>query len=247
MTGPAHLVIIQAGSDIRLLLRNGEQLLLTILIPLGLLIGLTLATSLPLAVAPGATRIETALAGVLAVAALSSAFTSLAIGIGFDRRSGALLMLATTPLTRTSILAARSLATLVIVAGQAVVLAVAALALGWRPTLGSLGGFAVLLLGAASLGALGFALGGAVRAEATLAIANAVFLILLVAGGTAWPTSSLPAPIAAVVSWLPSAALGDALRALLASGPSSVPFDVLLLIVWGGVGTVVAARTFRWR
>jgi len=156
-------------------------------------------------------------------------------------------MLATTPLTRTSILAARSLATLVIVAGQAVVLAVAALALGWRPTLGSLGGFAVLLLGAASLGALGFALGGAVRAEATLAIANAVFLILLVAGGTAWPTSSLPAPIAAVVSWLPSAALGDALRALLASGPSSVPFDVLLLIVWGGVGTVVAARTFRWR
>ncbi len=103
----ARLVGTQAGFELRVLFRNGEQLLLTIFIPVGLLLGLTLSTALPLTTAAGASRIDTALAGVLAVAVLSSAFTSLAIGVGFDRRSGALLLLATTPLSRTSILAAK--------------------------------------------------------------------------------------------------------------------------------------------
>ena len=241
-----RLVILQAGFDLRLLLRNGEQFLLTIVIPVGLLVGLTLATAVPLSVAPGATRVDTALAGVLAVAVLSSAFTSLAIGIGFDRRSGALLLLATTPLSRTSILAARALATFTTVALQAVILAVTAFFLGWRPESGDLLALPLLLLGTLALGSLGFALAGAIRAEATLAVANAVFLLLLVAGGTAWPTSSLPGPIATVVSALPSAALGDGLRAAIAAGSDSVLVAGLLLLVWTAAGVLTAKRTFRW-
>ncbi|MEK9664295.1 MAG: heme exporter protein CcmB, partial [Candidatus Nanopelagicales bacterium] len=150
-----RLVLLQSGFDLRLLLRNGEQFLLTILIPVGLLVGLTLATAVPLTIAPGASRVDTALAGVLAVAVLSSAFTSLAIGIGFDRRSGALLLLATTPLSRTSILAARALATFATVALQAVILAVTATFLGWRPESGDLLALPLLLLGTLALGSLG--------------------------------------------------------------------------------------------
>lgn len=240
------LVLTQARFDLRLVLRNGEQLLLTLLIPLALLLALSLSTFISLDVPPGSSRVDTALAGVLAVAVLSSAFTSLAISVGFDRRSGALLMLATTPLSRTSILAARSLATLAIVVVQSLVLAVGAAALGWRPDASALGAFALVIVGSLAFGALGFALGGALRAEATLAVANGVFLVLLFVGGTAVPPDTLPAPLSTIVGLLPSAALGDGLRTLLAHGPGSLLLDVALLVGWGAAGAVFAARTFRW-
>jgi ABC-2 type transport system permease protein len=243
-------VITQAGFEFRLLLRNGEQLLLTIIIPVVLLIGVTLVPAVPLDAAPGAGRVPEALGGVLAVAIIASAFTSLAISVGFDRRSGALLMLATTPLSRQGILGARALATMAMVAVQTLLLAITAFALGWRPGVSAVALVPVALLGTACFAALGFALGGAVRAEATLAIANAIFLILLVAGGTTFPASDLPAPLSAVVAWLPSSALADLLR-WSAGAPAEVPLgltiDGLLLVAWGAAGAVIAARTFRWR
>jgi ABC-2 type transport system permease protein len=243
-------VITQAGFEFKLLLRNGEQLLLTIIIPVVLLIGVTLVPAVPLDAAPGAGRVPEALGGVLAVAIIASAFTSLAISVGFDRRSGALLMLATTPLSRQGILGARALATMAMVAVQTLLLAITAFALGWRPGVSAVALVPVALLGTACFAALGFALGGAVRAEATLAIANAIFLILLVAGGTTFPASDLPAPLSAVVAWLPSSALADLLR-WSAGAPAEVPLgltiDGLLLVAWGAAGAVIAARTFRWR
>ena len=245
MTG-ARLVLTQARFDVRVVVRNGEQLLLTVLIPLALLLVLTLSTFISLDVPTGVARVDAALAGVLTVAVLSSAFTSLAISVGFDRRSGALLMLATTPLSRTSILAARSLATLAIVVVQSLVLALAASLLGWRPSLSALGALGFVILGSLAFGALGFALGGALRAEATLAVANGIFLVLLFVGGTAVPASALPGPLAAFVGALPSAALGDALRSLLAGGPGSLLMDAAILVGWGVVGALIAARTFRW-
>ena len=238
------LVSRQAAFDLRLLVRNGEQVLLTLVIPIVLLLVLTLTPII--SVPTDGARVNTALAGVLAVAVLSSAFTSLAISVGFDRRSGSLLMLATTPLSRASILLARSASTLVVVLGQAILLGIVAAALGWRPTVASLLALVVVVMGALSLGALGFALGGAVRAEATLALANAVFLVLLLAGGTALPLSTLPSPMAAVVQWLPSAALGDALRTVLAGAAGALWIDVAVLVIWGLAGAVVASRTFRW-
>lgn len=242
----AGLVITQARFDLRVVVRNGEQLLLTVLIPLALLLALSLSTFISLDVPAGVARVDAALAGVLSVAVLSSAFTSLAISVGFDRRSGALLMLATTPLSRSSILAARSLATLVIVLVQSLVLATAGALLGWRPDASALGALGLVVLGSLSFGALGFALGGALRAEATLALANGIFLVLLFAGGTAVPASALPAPLSAIVSALPSAALGDALRTLLAGAAGSLLLDVVILVGWGVAGALIAARTFRW-
>ena len=243
-------MITQAGFEFKLLLRNGEQLLLTIIIPVVLLIGVTLVPAVPLDAAPGAGRVPEALGGVLAVAIIASAFTSLAISVGFDRRSGALLMLATTPLSRQGILGARALATMAMVAVQTLLLAITAFALGWRPGVSAVALVPVALLGTACFAALGFALGGAVRAEETLAIANAIFLILLVAGGTTFPASDLPAPLSAVVAWLPSSALADLLR-WSAGAPAEVPLgltiDGLLLVAWGAAGAVIAARTFRWR
>jgi len=245
MTGPS-LILSEARFDARITVRNGEQLLLTLIIPVALLLLLSLSTFISLDVPAGSTRVDVALAGVAAVAVLSSAFTSLAISVGFDRRSGALLLLATTPLTRTSILAARSLATLAVVLVQVVLLALVAALLGWRPEPSDVLALLLVIVGALAFGALGFALGGALRAEATLAVANGVFLLLILAGGTVIPPSALPAPLASIVALLPSAALGDALRIILSMAPGNLPWDVALLVAWGIVGALVAARTFRW-
>lgn len=242
----AALVTAQAGFDLRLVMRNGEQILLTILIPVVLLLGLTLTPLVTLDVPSGSARVDAALAGVLAVAVLSSAFTSLAISIGFDRRSGALLMLATTPLSRGAILVARCLATLLVVLLQVIVLSITALALGWRPGSGSALALVVIVVAALAFGALGFALGGAVRAEATLAVANGIFIVALLAGGTALPVSTLPGPLSAIAEWLPTAALGDALRCLLAGASGNVAVDMVILLAWGAAGALIAARTFRW-
>ena len=241
-------MITQAAFELRLLLRNGEQLLLTIVIPVALLLAVTYVQAVPLDAPAGAARLPLALGGVLAVAVIASAFTSLAISVGFDRRSGALVMLATTPLSRLSILGARILATLAVVVLQVIVLSALALALGWRPTWAALALLPAAVAGTATFAALGFALGGAVRAEATLAIANAAFLALVAVGGTTFPTTDLPEPLAAVVSVLPSAALGDLLRWAAGSGAAiGLAVDVALLVAWGLAGALVARRTFAWR
>lgn len=240
-------MIAQAGFELRLLLRNGEQLLLTIVIPVALLLAVTFVPAVPLDAPVGSARLPEALGSVFSVAIIASAFTSLAISVGFDRRSGALLMLATTPLSRSSILGARALATLAVVGVQGLLLGAIAVGLGWRPTLSALGLVPAAIVGTAAFAALGFALGGALRAEATLAVANAAFLALVAIGGTAIPAASLPGPVGLIVSALPSSALGDLLRwATGYPAPINAPIQGAILVAWGIAGAVIARRTFRW-
>jgi len=106
-----------------------------------------------------------------------------------------------------------------------------------------------VVLGTAALGSWGFAVAGLLRAEATLAVSNGIFLLLLFAGGTVLPTDRLPAAMAGVVQLLPSAALGDALRTLLGapSGGTGLPWASLaVLLMWAASGIAVSIRTFRW-
>jgi ABC-2 type transport system permease protein len=247
-----RLIWQQSLFDLRLTLANGEQLLLTVIIPLAILIGLTFATGIDLGDSGSSLpRVSLALPGVLTVAMLSSAFASLAIATGFDRRSGSLLLLATTPLTRNDIVWARALATLALVLGQVVALSVVAAVLGWRPAGSGLISLGVIILGTFSLAACAVALAGLLRAEATLAVANGVFLVLLVAGGTALPATALPAPLAVIAQALPSGALGEALRLTMTDTHSTalwpaIAVPVVILVVWLLLGGFIARKTFRW-
>lgn len=233
----------QTGLELRLTWRNGEQVLLNVVIPVGLLLFLG-GTSL-VDLGPG-DRVSLALAGVLTVAVIAGAFTGPAIGVGFDRRSGALRLLGTTPLGRPVLLAAKATAVGVTLLVQVVLLLLVALALGWHPRASAAGALLLLVLGTASFAALGFALAGVLRAEATLAVANGIFLVLLLAGGSAIPTDRLPSGAARLVELLPSGALGNGLRTALAQGSGSVVTSCLVLLAWLVVGVVVAATTFRW-
>lgn len=231
--------LAQARMEWRILMTNGEQLLLTLVIPVAALL---------LVVRTGLASVDEAMPGILGLAILSSAFTATAIATGFERRAGVIKFLGTTPLGRGGLLAGKALATLGVITAQALALGVAGLLSDWSATIADpVALVGALALGTAALGAWGFALAGLLRAEATLAVANALFLLLMVGGGLVLPVGRLPGPLQVVVEALPTHALGDALRLALGHGGSgSAVADLVLLLAWAVAGAILAARTFRW-
>ena len=81
----------------------------------------------------GASRIDFLTPGVLALAVMTTSFTSQAIASSFDRRNGVLRLLSTTPLGRGGLLAGKVLGVLVVEVVQVVVIGLTALLLGWHP------------------------------------------------------------------------------------------------------------------
>src|SRR5699024_5324911 len=121
---------------------------------------------------------------VLAVAVMSTAFTGQAIAVGFDRRYGALKRMGATALPKWGVIAGKSGAVIIVIAGQTVVLAAIAAGLGWRPTASTIG---CMLLGVAvgtvAFATLGLLVGGRLKAEVVLALANIVWFALVAVAG----------------------------------------------------------------
>lgn len=225
-----------------LTLRNSEQVLLTLLIPLALLVGLTV---LDIFAVPEP-RIDSVAPRIFALAVMSSAFTGQAIALGFDRRYGVLKRLAATALPRWLLVGGRAIAGLVVVAVQLVVLAVVAALLGWSPSVaGVVWAVLLVILGTLSFGALGVLLGGALKAEIVLGLANIVWFVLLLAGGLAVPAASLPDGFATVVGLLPSGALAEGMRAALVDGTVPGWSVFAVLAGWGAAAGLLAVRTTK--
>ena len=236
-------VAAQARFETGTLLRNGEQLLVAVILPALALVGLAYGHSPSLG--PGR-RIDVAVPGVLALAIISTAFTGQAISTGFDRRYGVLRLLGASPLGRPGLLAAKALAVLALELLQAIVIGGLGVALGWHPHwLGLLPAVVVALLGTWAFVAMALLLAGTVRAEGVLAVANLVWVVLLALGGVIIPRSEQPAGLSHLAATLPSSALADGLReAFLHGRLAGIP--VLVLLLWGAGATALAARTFRW-
>ncbi|HSF26587.1 MAG TPA: ABC transporter permease [Actinomycetes bacterium] len=238
-----RMVARQAWLELTLMLRNGEQLVLALVIPVLVLVGVTLVDAVDLG--PGR-RVDIITPGVFALAVMSTAFTGQAIATGFDRRYGVLKRLGATPLPRWGLIAAKTACVLVVELGQLLVLALVATRLGWHPRGSVLDVAALLLVGTAAFSGLGLLMAGTLRAEATLAGANLVWLLLFVGGGIVVPLDQMPEGVAAGLAYLPSAALTEGLRDVLQHG-ASLPWPHLgVLLVWAGVGVGLASRTFRW-
>lgn len=244
---PLHrMVLTQARMESRLILRNGEQLLLAVVIPVIVLVGGVEAAK---HVDLGLSRrpVDVLAPGVLALAVMSTAFASLAIATGFERRYGVLKRLGTSPLPRAGLLAGKVGALLMVEVLQVVVIGAVALGLGWHPAYspGAVGSVVlVLLLGTAAFAGLGLLIAGTLRAEATLAAANLVYLLLLAGGAVALPSTSYGG-FGEVARWLPSGALGDGMRQATLSGSLDLR-AVVALAAWALVGGVLTGRTFRW-
>ncbi len=238
-------VLAQTAFETRAILRNGEQLLITLILPVLLLVALSRTTVVDLGT-DATSRVDAVTPGVLALAVMSTAFTSQAIATAFDRRNGVLRLLATTPLGRRGLLAGKVLGVLAVEVVQVLVLGAVALALGWQPDVGGAGAaLLAVLLGTAAFTALALLLAGTLRAEAVLALANLVLVLLAVAGGVVVPADRLPGPLAPLAAALPSGALGEALRSALHDGVvATVP--LLILAGWTVALGALAARLFRW-
>ena len=231
----------QGGFELGLLLRNGEQVLVSLILPLGALVGLALSSVPSLG---AGRRIDSATPGVLALCVISSAFTAQAIATGFDRRYAVLRYLGVTPLGRAGLLAGKVLATLAMVSLQTVVVGGVGLLLGWRPvSWGWVFAPILLALGVWAFVALALVLAGVLRAEGVLAVANLLWVLFLVLGGVVIPRAE--SGWGAVAGWLPSAALADGLRAAFLDG-RLLGSAAAVLAGWGLLATAVASRTFRW-
>jgi ABC-2 type transport system permease protein len=231
-----------------LLLRNGEQLLLTLVIPLVLLLLLAGTDLVDIGGTSSADgdKVGAAVAGVLTVAVMSTAFTGLAIATGFERRYGVLRRLAVTPLPRSALLLGKGGAVLAVEALQVVLVVGVALALGWSGEASWGGVVALVLAGTAAFAGLGMLMAGTLRAEATLAAANLVYVLLLVAGAAVVPVERYPSGVQPLLHALPSGALGEGLRSVVVD-TSGVPWaQVAILAAWAVAGILLAARTFRW-
>jgi ABC-2 type transport system permease protein len=241
-----RMIAAQAGLETRLLLRNGEQLLLTLIIPVLLLVAFSLE---PLVKEGSGTRVDFLVPGIIALAVMSTAFTSQAIATGFERRYGVLKRLGATPLPRSGLIAAKTVTVIGVELVQAIVITAVGLALGWQPHGGAAAAawaVAFVLAGTAAFSGLGLLLAGTLRAEATLAVANLIYLILLGVGGVIFPLTGFPAGARSFLTLLPSGALSHGLRSVLTHAGGAPLRDLVVLTLWAAAAITLAARTFRW-
>ncbi|WP_299165197.1 ABC transporter permease [uncultured Arthrobacter sp.] len=241
---PLPVRVLQHGRyETVAMLRNGEQLVLAIVLPL---LALTAIAFTPFFDVLEVPRLEAGTPGVIALCVLSTAFTGQGIATGFDRRYGVLRFLSTTPLGRSGLILGKVLAVGAVLGIQVTVICTTAILFGWQLPLGGLvPALAMLVPGIAAFTALGLLIAGTLRPEATLAVTNLVWVLLAAVGGIIIPRSSLPEAIQPIIALLPSAALGDGLRAALTSGAFDLP-SFALLCGWAAVVGVAAVRWFKW-
>lgn len=237
-------VLTQLRAELMLIARNGEQLLLTIVIPLILLGFFGAVDVLP---SGDSDPLEFLVPGVLAVAIMSTSMVSLGIATGFERSYLVLKRLGATPLTRGELVLAKILSVFVVEIIQLVVLIPVAYLQGWQLQ-GSQWPVAivVILLGTAAFAGVGLLLSGRLRAEINLAAQNGLYLLLLLLGGMIIPVDSLPGPLATVSKGLPSTALADLLRTTMNGDSGALLTPFVVLGIWATLAPAIAARRFRW-
>ena len=236
-----RMLAAQFSLELKLLLRNGEQLLLTLFIPITLLVGLTL---LPLG-SFGGNRAATFVPFIMALAVISTAFTGQAIAVAFDRRYGALKRLGATPLPVWGAIVGKALAVVAVVFLQAIILGAIGFALGWRPDPPALAlGAAIIALGTAGFAAFGLLLGGTLRAEIVLVVANLMSFVFAGLGALTINTTMIPTAVKWAARLTPSGAFTEAMSQ--ATNLSVDWFGIVVLAVWGAAAAAGALRWFRF-
>ncbi len=244
-----RMVAAQLAMELRLTARRGENLLATLVLPVVLLAFFAAVPVLPGAGAGAAGDVTSLLPAVLAIAVVAAGLVNLGIATAFERGYGVLKRLGGSPLPRGGLVVAKIGAVLVVEAVQvALLVGVATLGLGWAPAAGASVPLAVaaLGLGTFTFAALGLLLAGTLRPEATLALANGLFVVGILLGGMLVPAAQLPGVIGDLAALTPTAALADLLRIGLGAAPGDAGGPLLLLAAWGIGAALAAARWFRW-
>jgi ABC-2 type transport system permease protein len=240
------MLVAQTLIELKLTLRRGESVLLTLIIPVGLLLFFTKVNLLPDERELGGRPVDFVTPGILALAVLSTAFTGQAIATGFERSYGVLKRLGASPLPRGLLLLGKTLGVLAVEVLQVIVLVAVAYAIGWHPHGNPLAVLLLLVVDTTAFSALKLLMTSALRAEATLAAANGIYLVFLLLGGIVFPLTRLPGALQGFAKVLPGTGLATGLRRVLEAGAGMPWGDLGLLAIWAVVAGALAARTFRW-
>ena len=234
-------ILIQTRFELLLTLRRGEN---TLIVPVILLI---FFTSLNIATVVNGHAVNFLLPGILALAVMAAGMVNLGIATAYERYYGVLKRLGASPLSRSGLIIAKVISILVLEVVQVIlVVGVAVTLYGWQPAGLPLLAILVMALGTVTFAAIGLAMAGALRAEITLAGANALFLLFVLLGGGILPLSHLPVPVAAIAQFLPAAAFTQALQATMSNGTAFPGFALVVLAVWAVAVLFIAIRTFQW-
>jgi ABC-2 type transport system permease protein len=239
-----RLVLVQLRAELRRVASNGEQLLLTLGIPVLLLVFFSLVDVLPTGTPD---PVDFLAPGILALAVMSTALVSLGIGTGFERSYHVLKRLGATPLGRPRLIAAKIGSIIAVEIVQFAVLIPVAYALGWRPTSPNwLAAVAAVTVGTIAFAGVGLTFAGRLRGELNLAALNGLYLVLLLLGGMVIPFAKLPGAVRAIAHLLLSGALADVLRETLSNAGTQPARSWIVLGGWALISPAVAARLFRW-
>ena len=239
------VLLAQLKSELRVIARNGEQLLVIIGIPTILLVFFSQVDVLPRG---DQNAVDFLLPGILALAVMSTAMVSLGIATGFERSYGVLKRLGATPLGTQRLVLAKSLAVVLVEVVQLLVLIGVGLILGWRGDLSAVAPVVgAVLLGTLAFAGIGLTLAGTLRGEVNLAAQNGLYLVLLLIGGIMFPLDSLPNWLQVPAQLLPSGALADVMRGALTETSLNGGASWIVLAVWALVAPATAAKLFRWQ
>ena len=239
------VLLAQLKSELRVIARNGEQLLVIIGIPTILLVFFSQVDVLPRG---DQNAVDFLLPGILALAVMSTAMVSLGIATGFERSYGVLKRLGATPLGTQRLVLAKSLAVVLVEVVQLLVLIGVGLILGWRGDLSAVAPVVgAVLLGTLAFAGIGLTLAGTLRGEVNLAAQNGLYLVLLLIGGIMFPLDSLPNWLQVPAQLLPSGALADVMRGALTETSLNGGVSWIVLAVWALVAPATAAKLFRWQ
>ena len=109
-------------------------------------------------------------------------------------------------------------------------------------------GAAVIALGTVTFTAMGLLLGGTLKAEIVLAIANLLWFVFAGFGALTLESGTIPGALSSIARLTPSGALTEALSWAV-SGPGAPAIDgfaIAVLAIWGAVAALAALRWFRF-
>lgn len=241
---PMRQILQQTRFELLLTARRGENVLVTLIIPVMLLIFFASLNIIP---SKSGGPADFLLPGILGIAISAAGMVNLGIATAYERYYGVLKRLGSSPLSRGGLISAKVISILLLEIVQVLLLIGVAVAFyGWRPA-GSPGlTLLVLVLGTITFAALGLAMAGTLRAEMTLAGANALFLVFILLGGGILPLDHLPAPLAAFAQILPATALTQALQQTMSTTGTFPGSALLILTIWAVIILAIAIRTFKW-
>jgi ABC-2 type transport system permease protein len=238
------LLRIQLAYELRVLARNGEQLLLILGIPMLLLSFFGNVDILPTG---DQSSINFLLPGIIALAIMSTAMVSLGIATGFERSYLVLKRLGATPLGVPRLVLAKALSVVAVEIVQVILLV--ALAYLFGADLGALNIaklMTAIALGTLAFSGVGLSLAGRLRGEVNLAAQNALYLVLLLIGGIVVPLQEFPSWLHWVGRISPSGALADVMRDVFSGTSIHGASSLVVLLCWAIAAQLSAFKLFRW-